>query len=63
MTRLVQLLSRWAGEFGREPGQTMAEYAVVLGVLIVAAAASFTIFATTVHTLLQNSIISILNGL
>jgi Flp pilus assembly pilin Flp len=41
----------------------MAEYAVVLGVLIVAVVASIMLFATSVHTLLQTSIISLLNNL
>jgi Flp pilus assembly pilin Flp len=63
VTRLAQLLASWAAELRRAEGQTMAEYAVVLGVLIVGVAASVVLFATSVHTLLQTSIISLLNNL
>jgi Flp pilus assembly pilin Flp len=62
VTRLVQL-SSGAAALRREAGQTMAEYAVVLGVLIVGVVASVMLFATSVHTLLQTSIISLLNNL
>lgn len=63
MARLVHRLEDWAIGLRAERGQTMAEYAVVLGVLIVAVAATVVLFANGVHTLLQTSIISILNGL
>jgi Flp pilus assembly pilin Flp len=63
MARLVQRLEDGASSLRAERGQTMAEYAVVLGVLIVAVAATVVLFANGVHTLLQTSIISLLNGL
>ncbi len=63
MTRLVHRLEDGTAALCAERGQTMAEYAVVLGVLIVAVAATVVLFANGVHTLLQTSIISILDGL
>ena len=47
----------------RESGQTMAEYAVVLGVLIIAVAAAFTVFSSAVDQKLQSDITTILSGL
>jgi hypothetical protein len=63
MARLVQRLSSWTIGLRREPGQTLSEYTVVLGVLIIAVGITVTLFATSVHTLLHTSIISILDGL
>jgi Flp pilus assembly pilin Flp len=59
VTRLVHRLSRGVDMLRADSGQTMAEYTVVLGVLIVAVAGSILLFATALHTLLQTSIISI----
>jgi Flp pilus assembly pilin Flp len=41
----------------------MAEYAVVLGAIVIAVAGAFTIFATGVNDKLQNDIVTILSGL
>jgi Flp pilus assembly pilin Flp len=62
VTRFVPRFRLLAGLLRRECGQTMSEYAVVLGVLIVGVAATVLLFANGVHTLLQTSIMSILNG-
>jgi Flp pilus assembly pilin Flp len=62
VTRLVPRIRALAPRLRAECGQTMSEYAVVLGVLIVGVAATVLFFANGVHTLLQTSIMSILNG-
>ena len=38
----------------RESGQTMAEYAVVLGVITIAVVATLTLLSSTISTLLTN---------
>jgi Flp pilus assembly pilin Flp len=38
----------------RESGQTMAEYAVVLGVITIAVVATLTLLSGTISTVLQN---------
>jgi Flp pilus assembly pilin Flp len=48
---------------GAESGQTMAEYATVLGVLIIAVVAAITVFATAVDNKLQSDIVTILSGI
>jgi Flp pilus assembly pilin Flp len=45
-----------------EAGQTMAEYAVLLGLLIVAVAATMTVFSTGVNAALGSHITVILTG-
>jgi Flp pilus assembly pilin Flp len=39
---------------GRETGQTMAEYAVVLGVITIAVVATLTLLSGTISSVLQN---------
>jgi Flp pilus assembly pilin Flp len=39
---------------GRESGQTMAEYAVVLGVITIAVVATLTLLSGTISSVLQN---------
>jgi Flp pilus assembly pilin Flp len=46
-----------------ESGQTMAEYAVVLGVLIIAVAGVFTLFATGINAKLQSDLVVILSAM
>jgi Flp pilus assembly pilin Flp len=48
---------------GAERGQTMAEYATVLGVLIIAVAATFGVFASGIDAKLQNDLTNILSGM
>jgi Flp pilus assembly pilin Flp len=45
-----------------ESGQTMAEYATVLGVLIIAVVAAISIFSSAVDNKLQSDIVAILGG-
>jgi Flp pilus assembly pilin Flp len=46
-----------------EEGQTMAEYATVLGILIVAVVATITLFSTAVNSALASHITTILSGI
>jgi Flp pilus assembly pilin Flp len=50
-------------EAGSELGQTMAEYATLLGVLIIAVAAVFTAFALGINAKLQTDLLNILSGM
>jgi Flp pilus assembly pilin Flp len=45
-----------------ESGQTMAEYATVLGVLIIAVVAAISIFSSGVDNKLQSDLVAILSG-
>jgi Flp pilus assembly pilin Flp len=51
----------WACVRG-ESGQTMAEYATVLGILIIAVVAAVTVFSSAVDSKLQSDIVAILGG-
>jgi Flp pilus assembly pilin Flp len=46
-----------------ESGQTMAEYATVLGVLIVGAAGAITFLAFGINQKLQTELVTILSGM
>jgi hypothetical protein len=48
---------------GAQRGQTMAEYATVLGVLIIAVAATIGVFASGIDAKLQNDLTNILSGM
>jgi hypothetical protein len=52
----------WWARAGSESGQTMAEYATVLGVLIIAVVAAIGLFTTGVENRLQSDIVTILSG-
>ncbi len=54
--------SDWRALLHDESGQTMAEYATLLGVLIIAVAAVFTLFAVGVDAKLQSDLNTILSG-
>jgi Flp pilus assembly pilin Flp len=45
-----------------ESGQTMAEYATLLGVLIIAVVAAISIFSSGVDNKLQSDLVAILSG-
>ena len=45
-----------------ESGQTMAEYATVLGVLIIAVVAAISFFSNGVDNKLQSDLVTILSG-
>jgi Flp pilus assembly pilin Flp len=45
-----------------ESGQTMAEYATVLGVLIIAVVAAISIFSSGVDNKLQSDLVAIFSG-
>jgi Flp pilus assembly pilin Flp len=66
MRRSVWCGSGWCGRahalLRRESGQTMAEYATVLGVLIIAVVAGITLFAAGVSNKLQADLVVILSG-
>jgi Flp pilus assembly pilin Flp len=47
----------------QESGQTMAEYATLLGVLIIAVAATITVLAGGIDAKLQNDLTNILTGM
>jgi Flp pilus assembly pilin Flp len=55
--------SDWRARLYDESGQTMAEYATLLGVLIIAVAAVFTLFAVGVDTKLQSDLNTILSAM
>ena len=55
--------STWQARLGAESGQTMAEYATLLGVLIIAVAVVFTAFSVGVNAKLQNDLTNILSGM
>lgn len=46
-----------------QAGQTMAEYATLLGVLIIAVVATITLFSTGVNTMLRSDLVTILSGM
>jgi hypothetical protein len=52
----------WARACG-ERAQTMAEYATVLGVLIIAVVAAIAVFSSGVDAKLQNDLTTILSGI
>jgi Flp pilus assembly pilin Flp len=53
----------WWGRARAERGQTMAEYATVLGILIIAVVAAIGVFASGVDAKLQNDLTTILSGI
>lgn len=55
--------SGWWRSARAECGQTMAEYATVLGVLIIAVAATIGVFATGIDAKLQDDLATILSGM
>ena len=63
MRRPVWQGSTWLARAKAESGQTMAEYATVLGVLIIAVAGAITAFALGVDNKLQNDLVTILSAM
>jgi Flp pilus assembly pilin Flp len=59
VTRLVPRFRVPTALLRRESGQTMSEYAVVLGVLFIGVTATLLVFANGIHALLQSSIMAI----
>ena len=66
MRQLVWGGSGWCGRahalLQQERGQTMAEYATVLGILIIAVVGGVTLFANGVSAKLQADLVVILSG-
>ena len=63
MRRPTWQASTWLARARVERGQTMAEYATVLGVLIIAVAATIGVFATGIDAKLQDDLTTILSGM
>ena len=63
MQRLRRQTLNWRARAVDESGQTMAEYATLLGVLIIAVAAVFTAFSVGVDAKLQDDLTTIMSGL
>jgi Flp pilus assembly pilin Flp len=55
--------SSWWGRAREERAQTMAEYATVLGVLIIAVAATIGVFSSGIDAKLQSDLTNILSGM
>lgn len=55
--------SAWWARARAERAQTMAEYATVLGVLIIAVAATIGVFSNGIDAKLQNDLTTILGGM
>ena len=53
---LIEYLNRVFADLKEESGQTMAEYAVVLGVITIAVVATLTLLSSTISTVLNNVI-------
>jgi len=53
---LIEYLNRVFADLKEESGQTMAEYAVVLGVITIAVVATLTLLSSTISTVLSNVI-------
>jgi Flp pilus assembly pilin Flp len=53
---LIEYLNRVFADLKEESGQTMAEYAVVLGVITIAVVATLTLLSGTISTVLNNVI-------
>jgi len=51
---LIEYLSRLFADLKEESGQTMAEYAVVLGVIVVAVVAALTLLSGTISDVLAS---------
>jgi Flp pilus assembly pilin Flp len=51
---LIEYLNRLFGELTDEDGQTMAEYAVVLGVITVAVVGALTLLSGTISSVLAS---------
>jgi Flp pilus assembly pilin Flp len=62
MRRLVWQGSSMMARVHGESGQTMAEYATVLGVLIIAVVAAISIFSSGVDNKLQSDLVAIFSG-
>jgi Flp pilus assembly pilin Flp len=67
MRRSERQGSGWWTRAGRqaraESGQTMSEYAVVLGMLILTVAGVFTLFGTGINSKLQDDLVIILSAM
>ena len=55
--------SSWKTRLRSENGQTMAEYATLLGVLIIAVAGVFTVFSLGIDAKLQDDLSTVLSGM
>ena len=55
--------SSWKARSRSESGQTMAEYATLLGVLIIAVAVVFAALSVGINTKLQDDLTTILSGM
>jgi Flp pilus assembly pilin Flp len=55
--------SAWQARLRLESGQTMAEYATLLGVLIIAIVVIFGAFSVGINNKLQNDLTTILSGM
>jgi Flp pilus assembly pilin Flp len=53
---LIEYLNSLFADLKEESGQTMAEYAVVLGVITIAVVATLTLLSSTISTVLNNVI-------
>ena len=53
---LIEYLNRVFADLKEESGQTMAEYAVVLGVITISVVATLTLLSGTISTVLNNVI-------
>jgi Flp pilus assembly pilin Flp len=60
-----RLVRQWATSMrtGSEQGQTMAEYATLLGILVIAVVATITVFSTAVNGALESHVTTILTGI
>jgi Flp pilus assembly pilin Flp len=56
---LIEYLSRLFADLKEESGQTMAEYAVVLGVITIAVVVTLGLLSTAISSLLNNVIASL----
>ncbi len=58
MNSLIEYLSRLFADLKEESGQTMAEYAVVLGVITIAVVLTLGLLSTKISSVLSNVIAS-----
>jgi Flp pilus assembly pilin Flp len=63
MRRLMWQGSAWKARLSSESGQTMAEYATVLGVLIITVAVAVTALSLGITSKLQDDLTNILSGM
>jgi Flp pilus assembly pilin Flp len=63
MHRPTWQASSWLARARAERAQTMAEYATVLGVLIIAVVAAIGVFSSGVDAKLQSDLTTILSGI